>query len=368
MGRTARHPTMTVSAAKIEANRKNAAKSTGPKTASGKRRSRANALKHGLCATTLVPEDLKLVRERADEWYFAIKPRNSYQAWMVNEVSIASLRIDRSERMERRLRDREMLKAELTWDDDRDKEAEALGSKLGRRPSEVVEQLRGTPQGCDWLMRRWSELARSAEVQGPWTPDQARLAFDLLGTHPDCREGREPGERIDLDGRLIGPAPGPVALARREVAALKARRKRVAMLDEVDRSLTSVDLLDESNVPLKRLRRYEATLHNRLRWFLQQVQSDPPRHQTDPDFRPRWVEPPGPTFSPSRPGPEPASTASIGAYKPINPPFDLLPDEFPEPGQEADIPKIVANRHAKKLKKAEARRESKRRKVERLRA
>ena len=40
---------------KIEANRRNAKRSTGPKTVLGKMRSRANALKHGLAAATLRP-------------------------------------------------------------------------------------------------------------------------------------------------------------------------------------------------------------------------------------------------------------------------------------------------------------------------
>ena len=46
----------------IEANRRNALRSTGPKTKAGKRRSRRNALRHGLTAETVIevledPED-----------------------------------------------------------------------------------------------------------------------------------------------------------------------------------------------------------------------------------------------------------------------------------------------------------------------
>ena len=54
------HPTPTLasmsSLKQIEANRLNALKSTGPRTAEGKRRSRCNAVRHGLTAETLIAE------------------------------------------------------------------------------------------------------------------------------------------------------------------------------------------------------------------------------------------------------------------------------------------------------------------------
>src|SRR5262245_38881078 len=45
------------------ANRRNAARSTGPRTIAGKERSRINALQHGLTAQTVVP-----VLEDADDY------------------------------------------------------------------------------------------------------------------------------------------------------------------------------------------------------------------------------------------------------------------------------------------------------------
>ena len=42
------------SARQFEANRRNSQKSTGPKTDRGKRHSRRNAFRHGLCAETVI--------------------------------------------------------------------------------------------------------------------------------------------------------------------------------------------------------------------------------------------------------------------------------------------------------------------------
>ena len=83
--------------------------------------------------------------------------------------------------------------------------------------------------------------------------------------------------------------------------------------------------------------------------------------------RPRWdVRPEGTP----EPAPEPKAQGPKEAwqFKPTNPPFDLEPEEVPAPGEVADIPAILSSRRERKSRKAEARRESRRRKLERLRA
>jgi hypothetical protein len=68
---------------------------------------------------------------------------------------------------------------------------------------------------------------------------------------------------------------------------------------------------------------------------------------------------------------EPTEDEKLAAAHPknsIHPPFCLEPHEFPEPGQIADIPKILKSRKEARLRKAEARRDARRRKVEKLRA
>ncbi len=352
---------MATSEARIAANRQNAQLSTGPRTVEGKEKSRANSLKHGLCATVLVTEDIDSIRRRADAWYFALKPQNPHQAWQVDQVAVISLRIDRSERMERRYRDRAMLRAEIAWDDDRMIEIEHLGAKIRRRPSEIVRQLRATPHGCDWLIERWGILAVAADKNTVWTADQTQLAFDLLGTVAEARDGHQPGDLLDLDFKTIEPSPGPADVARREIASLRERRDRVADLDEVDRALVCADQFDETNHELKKLRRYENTLHNRLRWFVKELRDPSPHKTSNPDHRPRWVERLEPTTSAEAPVIE---TAPVN----LQPPFDLTPEEIPPIGQNPDIAKISANRHAQKIKKAETRRDNRRRNVERLRA
>ena len=204
-------------------------------------------------------------------------------------------------------------------------------------------------------------------------------------------------------------------MARREVARLNEHLATVLALDDVDRSLTEADLFDDSHPELKRLRRYESQLHTRLRRFLADLKYESPHFKPHPDLKPRWGidfdedgpaegmadgatdDAPAEEVHPSiidhppidhakrvepkpkrvEPKPKPEVVAEGGAKeKPFefwrsvlpNPPFDLELEEYPEPGQEADIPAILASRREKKAKKAEARRESRRRKLEKLRA
>jgi hypothetical protein len=359
---------MIVSEARIAANRRNAARSTGPKTEEGKRRSRANALKHGLCASVVVAEDAKLVQQRASDWFDALKPQSEFHSWLVDEIAIISLRIDRCERMERRARDVKAMRAELCWEDDRRLDAVRLGGLLPKRPGEVVEELRRTPQGCEWLMTRWAMLAHVADVKKEWTPEQSRLAFDLLGTPIEFREGIKPGASLDLEGRLIESAEDPAAVARREIAALKERRELVEGLDEVNQALAVADLNDEDDPELRRLRRYESALHRRLRWCLAQLRYESPHHRAHPGLeRPRWDARPEPRIEPT-PAPEPETPKEAWQAVPPNPPFDLEADEIPAPCEVVDLPAILSARREKRFQKAEARRESRRRKLERLRA
>jgi hypothetical protein len=308
-----------------------------------------------------MPDELERIKARSLEWFCALKPQNEYHVWMVEEIAVITIGIERSERIERRVRDKIMLRALLTWDDDRRLEAEALGGMLAKRPSETVEALRRTPQGCDWLLTRWALLARAADLNQTWTDEQKALAYNMLATPSEFRDLNQLSETLDAEGRVIQSAGNLAEVARREIAALQARKEVVNELDEVERTLAQNDLSVESDPELRRHRRYESALHRRLQWCHSQIKNPSPFKGPAPGLRPnRYYKP------------EPKTEAEILAENhptnSIQPPFCLEPDEYPEPGQNADIPAILQARKVKRLHKAEARREAKRRKLEKMRA
>ncbi len=166
-------------------------------------------------------------------------------------------------------------------------------------------------------------------------------------------------------------------MARRQIAELKARRDQVEPLDRANRSLAEADLGDDTDPELKRLRRHEATLHSRLRWFTKQLRFQSPEKEPYRGLWASWIgdheHQNAPQIVPPTPLPEPKAVVvpeveyiTPGARFPmVNPPFDLEPDEFPMAG---DIPMILAHRRDKETKKAGARRDARRREVDKLRA
>ena len=85
--------------AQIDANRRNAQKSTGPKTDKGKVRARRNAVKHGLAAFTIMPtlpqEDPKRVDDRIQEWIDDVKPQNAIERDLTAQAARLMLDIER---------------------------------------------------------------------------------------------------------------------------------------------------------------------------------------------------------------------------------------------------------------------------------
>ena len=85
-----------ISSKKLEANRRNALKSTGPKTKEGKHFASQNALKHGLNAKQLViGENLKEFEEYRDQMIAALKPKGILEEQIVFKIIDVGFRLRR---------------------------------------------------------------------------------------------------------------------------------------------------------------------------------------------------------------------------------------------------------------------------------
>ena len=116
----------------IEANRRNAQKSTGPRTEEGKSRSRFNAVTHGMTATfDAVPgEDADTLRRRIDDWTADLNPRNQVERDLIERAARASWQLDRVEQAHVDRLTANILKATSGENETVENEVFALGARL----------------------------------------------------------------------------------------------------------------------------------------------------------------------------------------------------------------------------------------------
>ena len=285
----------------------------------------ATLLRRMRAEVVAVADERESIPDRAEGWACDLKPKNPFDAWLVFEVSMLTLRIDRIERVARRRRLRRALRAALCWDDDRRIVAEEVGAGLAADPVAVRLQLERTPQGCDWLTRRWSLLARFARRPDGWDVPRRTLAVNLLaaGAPDDPRPAGGDADRFD----------DPLAVALAEVDRLGAVKAAVAEQDAFDRATAEADLGDDDGPQARAIRRDEAALHHRLRWCLQQLRNPRPGAGADVRIFEAYFtrpEPPEPEL-----GADPVPPAEVDeppAPEPLDDPAD---DDLPRPAPAA---------------------------------
>ena len=111
-----------VSQKQMAANRQNALKSTGPRTAAGKARSSMNAVTHGLLSrkSVLADDDAELFEAFRSELVAQLMPEGEMECLLADRIVAAAWRLRRVVGLE----------ADLMQDDSDD--AEANGSRFGR--------------------------------------------------------------------------------------------------------------------------------------------------------------------------------------------------------------------------------------------
>jgi hypothetical protein len=242
-----------ISEARLNANRRNSQRSTGPKTEQGKARSRLNACRHGLTGAGVVlpDEEAQKVAEREQQWASPGTPRSGELGWMYHQMIVATVRIERCQR-EASQRVGELAQRALAcWAEDRDAEIEELARHLPQRPSLTVARLRCRRAGVDWLLERWWALLFALDERGSWSEEEWSLAFDLLGVDPMLRNSAHALPRED-----------PAAL-REQVEAVIGELEELKdcalnRLDELERQMAERGQGLTNDPVLKRLTRYEA--------------------------------------------------------------------------------------------------------------
>jgi hypothetical protein len=88
---------MSASPARLEANRVNAGKSTGPRTERGKQRSSLNALRHGLTSKMVIlpDEDLETYQKFHDDFFADLKPTGEIEVELAFTLVNTQWRLNR---------------------------------------------------------------------------------------------------------------------------------------------------------------------------------------------------------------------------------------------------------------------------------
>jgi hypothetical protein len=226
-------------AERTEINKENAKKSTGPRTAAGKKNSSFNALKHGLTArTVLLPaEDAAALAARQQHLVDAFQPRNSVELAVIEGMAGDMWRSNRSDlalgrRIAFRLRHEPLEQAKIEHD-----EAVELGGRLfwqpsfplpiGREippgkvteplcsenavhphhPARILLKLEQTIPGCDWLIGSWGDLLVRLYSDELWLSADAFKMVRLMGKHAIDMVDDLAVTRVFLDSMTLLSAP-----------------------------------------------------------------------------------------------------------------------------------------------------------------
>jgi hypothetical protein len=249
-------------AAQIEANRRNSLRSTGPRTRSGKDRSKLNALVHGCRAEILVlpTEDPGLFEDRSCTWRLSLKPRNPAEEYMVDRMASLAWkgeRIDRAQmaQLSKRVHhagvdavyaDQEQVitLGKRLLGDTREAHALLTDAEMGNsvtddnargatefnvadEPELLILRLQSTVAGCGWMLDQWASLRTILDRGTPWLAADQLKAVRLLGHKPSDVLDNIDIARLYLASRVLLDQGGePFADILNELSPSEAARYR----------------------------------------------------------------------------------------------------------------------------------------------
>ncbi len=334
------------SAARVAANRANARKSTGPRTAAGKARSRANAVKHGLtgAGVALPTEDAAQVAQRFVEFQADMTPGDMLGRVLVQQMALMSVRIDRAARQEAARVGTAIRHAAVEFDLAQAAAVDRLIETIVDEPGENHRRLLTTTAGIDRLVEALTGVRDQlgdgqAELWRAEEREEIEAFFGRRRTFFPVSRTSALLEALGGDGRFLSAAerdqirpPGTLAshaaaelarLLEAEIARLGAIRATIdPEVVAADRRAAADVALFDPGTAAANARRYEALATRNF-------------HRALRDFRAHEAEvaPPGREVG-APPAEEPG--------QPVNRIAHLLEPTAPEDDFELDLDEIAA--------------------------
>ena len=281
-----------VSLRKVQANRRNALKSTGPKTSEGKRFSRWNALKHGLLAQEVVISEGMGAEYRAEfrnllrQLRHDLEPSGTLEEILVEKIAVCYWRLRRGLRSEigEIRNDREGAAHEINMSLALETEfAKALD--VPDRP----ERLRSNFYGVEFLLEHLEKFRAEAEETGSLSKDSRQKLTEYFGDRLGGASklkgaGSGASEReaaIGLPGNLLKTLDEEKETLKELYYEL--RGKEIRQMREGRANFSLPDATDK-------ILRYETALERQLYRALHQLERKQRRRQGEPVPPPVSVE------------------------------------------------------------------------------
>ena len=258
----------------VNANKRNAEHSTGPKTHEGKHASRENAIKHGLAGkgVVLMAQEAAEVERILPDYLDLFRPSSELERGLV-EFAVRSFVQNQSCGFAKSV-------VAAHWSENADQlfyceralKASGLKYRLPNNPARIQPQLECTYYGMHELTQAWMYLWMQAHIPDGWDLLCREEALDLLAVPHDRRKITT---NFDLQREDESPEE---ALERIKAAIADARERAEAHRDALHKIECEELQLAKEGVfatlpkPLARLQRYQDKHERNFQWCLTKLQ------------------------------------------------------------------------------------------------